>query len=53
MTPHANPWDEIVKYIDLTRVDWEAVGKLVSRPIIEPPTFPLGGCGVWENDNVN
>jgi hypothetical protein len=49
VNPHENPWNETTKYIDLSRVDWEAIGELVSRPIIEPPTSYLGGAGVWEN----
>jgi hypothetical protein len=41
-------WDEIAKLpFDKSKVD--AVAKLVTRPIIEPPSIPLGLP--WEVDN--
>jgi hypothetical protein len=46
-----NLWDELEISINLSRVDRDAVARLVSRPIIEPPLFPLGGYGAWEGDD--
>jgi hypothetical protein len=36
-----NPWDALKLKLNTSRVDWDAVARLMSEPIIEPPLFAL------------